>query len=119
LESDVIAQAVAAALKAIGKSPAGKIVAVAVFLFATSGPAVFAAGESPQSFWLQQREQADQAAKAATPKTPTPPRAARKPVHDFVPVEATRTPNAIGGAPITPTFFINVLGDSVAVFDAD
>ncbi len=96
----MIARAIAAALKAIGKSPAGKIVAVAVFLFATSGPAVFAAGESPQSFWLQQREQADQAAKAATPKTPTPPRTAvRKPVHDFVPVEATRTPNAIGGAP--------------------
>jgi uncharacterized protein len=120
LESDVIARAIAAAFKAIGKSPAGKIVAVAVFLFATSGPAVFAAGESPQSFWLQQREQADQAAKAAATKAPTQPRTAvRKPVHDFVPVEATRTPNAIGGAPIAPTFFINVLGDSVAVFAAD
>jgi uncharacterized protein len=121
LESDVIAQAIAAAFKAIGKSPAGKIVAVAIFLFATSGPAVFAAGESPQSFWLQQREQADQAAaKAATAKAPpTQPRAARKPAHDFVPVEATRTPNALAGAPIAPTFFINVLGDSVAVFAAD
>ena len=118
----MIAQAVAAALKAIHKSGVGKIVAVALFLFAASGPAVFAAGESPQSFWVQQREQADQAAaKAAAAKAPTTTttRTARKPVHDFVPAEATRTPGAIGGAPIAPTFFINVLGDSVAVFAAD
>lgn len=117
----MIAHAIAAALKAILRSGAGKIVAVALFLFAASGPAVFAAGESPQSFWVQQREQADQAAAkaAAGAKASTQSRAARKPVHDFVPVEATRTPNAIGGAPIAPTFFINVLGDSVAVFAAD
>jgi hypothetical protein len=120
LESDVIAHAIAAAFRAIGKSSTGKVVAVAVFLFATSGPAVFAAGDSPQSFWLQQREQADQAAaKAAAGKAPTQPRTARKPVNDFVPAEATRTLNAIGGTPIAPIFFIDVLGDSVAVFAAD
>jgi hypothetical protein len=113
----VIARILAAAFKSLRRSGAGKVGAIAFFLYATSGPAVFG-GDSPQTFWLQQREQADQAAARPTPSR-TPSRSAHKPVHDFVPVETTRSANAIGGAPIAPTFFINVLGDSVAVFAAD
>ena len=73
-----------------------------------------ATSDSPQSFWLQQREQADQNAAQAARAAARP---ARKPLHDFVPAEATRTSPT--GAPIEPTFFINVLGDSVAVFAAE
>ncbi len=115
----MIAHAIIAAFKRIGNSSAAKLLLAAFFLYATSGPAVFANGESPQSFWLQQREQADQAAgKANAPKASAQPRVSRKPAHDFVPAEATRSSSATGG-PIAPTFYINVLGDSIAVFAAD
>jgi hypothetical protein len=40
-------------------------------------------------------------------------------VRDFVPSEATRAPGSIGGTPIEPTFFVNVLGDSLGVYAAD
>jgi uncharacterized protein len=90
-----------------------KIVAVALFLYATGGPAVLARNDSPSDFWLQQRELSDQAAQSARS------RAARKPARDFVPAEATRAPGAIGGTPIQPIFFINVLGDSLGVEAAE
>ena len=90
-----------------------KLVAVALLLYATGGPAVLARNDSPSDFWVQQRELVDQAARNAQA------RAARKPLRDFVPAEATRTPGAIGGTPIQPTFFINVLGDSLGVEAAE
>jgi hypothetical protein len=110
----VIAKAIAAALKPF-RLP-WKLFAVALFLYTTCGPAVFAGSESPQSFFLQQREQADQAAQKLRA---APARPARKSVRDFVPAETTRAPGSIGGTPIEPTFFINVMGDSLAVFAAD
>jgi uncharacterized protein len=104
-----------AALKRLVGSGAWKIVAVAVFLYATGGPAVFARNDSPQEFWNQQREQPEQPSKVVKP----PPKTSRKPVRDFVPAEATRAPGSIGGTPIEPTFFINVLGDSLAANAVD
>jgi hypothetical protein len=88
---------------------------VGFFLYATGGPAVFAGSESPMDFILQQRDQANQEQKPKPAQT----HPARKPVRDFVPAEATRAPGSIDGTPVTPTFFVNVLGDSLAVFTAD
>ena len=115
IEINVIAKAITTALRQIRIPAAWKIIAVAVFLYATDGPAVFAGNQSPLDFFLQQQQQTDQTQR---PKQ-IQPRPARKPVRDFVPSEATRTPGAIGGTPIEPTFFINVLGDSLAVYAAD
>ena len=45
-------------------------------------------------------------------------RAHRPPVHkrqDFVSSTATRAPGTPGGAPVKPTFFVSVLGDSLAI----
>ena len=51
-----------------------------------------------------------------------PPEAAaakpRKKVRDFVPATATRAPGTPGGAAVQPTFFIDVLGDSLASLTA-
>jgi uncharacterized protein len=116
IEINVIAKAIATRLKHFRIPGAWKIIAVALFLYATGGPAVFAGSQSPMDFILQQsREQFDQAAKVK----PVQARPAHKPVRDFVPSEATRAPGDIGGTPIAPTFFINVLGDSLAVYAAD
>jgi len=111
--SQVIAHAIKAALRRTPKTGAWKIVAVALFLYATGGPAVLARNDSPSEFWLQQRELSDQAAQSAQS------RAVRKPLRDFVPAEATRAPGAIGGTPIQPTFFISVLGDSLGIEAAE
>jgi uncharacterized protein len=112
-EADV--PALAAALKAIRAFRRWKIVAVALFLCATGGPAVFAANDSPLDFILhQQTDQQPQQTK------PAPSRAQRKPVvRDYMPAETTRSPGAIGGTPVAPTFFIDVIGDSLAVFTTD
>ena len=109
----MIAHAIKAALGRAPKAGVWKIVAVALFLYATGGPAVLARNDTPSEFWEQQRELSDQAAQSAQS------RAARKPLRDFVPAEKTRAPGAIGGTPIQPTFFINVLGDSLGVEAAE
>ena len=113
----MIAKAILAALKRFRRfARDGRSSRSRCFLYATGGPAVFAGSQSPMDFILQQgREQADQAAKAKPVQAPR----AHKPVRDFVPSEATRAPGDIGGTPIAPTFFINVLGDSLAVYAAD
>jgi uncharacterized protein len=111
IESKLIAGALTKALHKIGWKP----IAVALFLYAATGPAVFAGSQSPLDFILQQ-QQPDQAQRVRP--EPAPART-HKPVRDFVPSEATRAPGAVGGTPIEPTFFINVLGDSLAVYAAD
>lgn len=103
------------ALRQIRNLGRWKVWAVALFLFATGRPAVFAGSQSPLDFFIQQREQTDQ--RQSTRTSPAHP--AHKTVRDFVPSEATRAPGTPGGTPIEPTFFINVLGDSLAVFAAD
>lgn len=112
----MIAQAIKAAFRRASNDGVWKIVAVALFLYAAGGPAVLAKNDSPQTFWVQQRELSDQAAQTPEPAQPRP---ARKPVRDFMPAEATRAPGAIGGTPIQPTFFINVLGDSLGAQAAE
>jgi uncharacterized protein len=92
-----------------------KLIAVGLFVYATGGPAVMAGSQSPLDFILQERQQTEDAQRAK----PVQARPVHKPVRDFVPSEATRAPGAIGGTPIEPMFFINVLGDSVAVYAAD
>jgi uncharacterized protein len=114
IEINVIAKAIAARLKHFRIPGAWKVVAVAAFLYATGGPAVIAASQSPLDFILH--DQNEQARPKAVQPRPTP---ARKTVRDFVPSETTRAPGDIGGTPISPTFFINVLGDSLAVYAAD
>jgi hypothetical protein len=104
----------AAALKTVQR---WKIAAVALFLLATGGPAVLAANDSPMDFILQQ--QREQSGEQQQPRRTPAAHAQRKPVRDYVPAEATRTPGAVGGTPIAPTFFINVVGDSLAVFTTD
>ena len=111
----MFAKLIAAALQSIRAFRAWKIVAVALFVYATGGPAVLAASESPLNFILQQREQSEQ---SQQPR-PVQARPVRKPVRDYVPAEATRAPGAVGGTPIAASFFINVLGDSLAVFASD
>ncbi|HME85530.1 MAG TPA: hypothetical protein VKG91_13515, partial [Roseiarcus sp.] len=37
---------------------------------------------------------------------------------DFVSTTRTRAPGSPGGAPVQPTFFVSVLGDSLAVLAA-
>jgi hypothetical protein len=53
---------------------------------------------------------------------PKPPEAAaskpKKKVRDFVPATTTREPGTPGGAAVQPTFFIDVLGDSLASLTA-
>lgn len=112
--------ALAAAFRSLRAVRWWKILAVGLFALATSGPAVLAANDSPLNFILQQERQQEE--QAQQPKAAAAPaRAPRKPVvRDYMPAETTRTPGAIGGGtPIAPTFFINVLGDSLAVFTAD
>jgi uncharacterized protein len=105
---------IARALAAIFRQIAWKPIAVALCLYAATGPAVFAGSQSPLDFILQQQLPPDLPQKSRP--APTRP---HKPVRDFVPSEATRAPGANGGTPIEPTFFINVLGDSLAVYAAD
>ena len=55
------------------------------------------------------------------PPAKPPDAAANKPkrkVRDFVPATATRAPGTPGGAAVQPTFFIDVLGDSLASLSA-
>jgi hypothetical protein len=53
-------------------------------------------------------------APAVDPNAPKP----KKKVRDFVPATATREPGTPGGAAVAPTFFIVVIGDSLASFTA-
>jgi hypothetical protein len=53
------------------------------------------------------------------PQAKAPDAAAHRPhkprVRDFVPATTTREPGTLGGAPVQPTFFIDVVGDSLGV----
>jgi hypothetical protein len=53
------------------------------------------------------------AAAAATPRKP------RKKMRDFVPATTTRAPGAPGGSPVQASFFVDVIGDSLAVSTAE
>jgi hypothetical protein len=94
-----------------------KIAAVGVFLYAAGDASAPAGAEGPLQFFLQQQGQGDQTARSRP--APAPARPARKQERDFMPAEATRAPDAPGGTAVAPTFFIDVIGDSLAVLAAD
>jgi uncharacterized protein len=96
-----------------------KLVLLTVFLYATCGPAVFAVGGNSATFWIEQRQLSEETQKSIEQR-PAPAPAPRKTVReprDFVPTEATRVGAENG--PVTPNFFIYVIGDSMAILAAD
>lgn len=104
-------------LRKVASARAVKLIATALFLYATGGPALLASNDSSQTFWIQQRQLEER--KAQEQKAPAAP-APHKVTHekrDFVPTETTRS----GGdrAPAAPTFFVDVIGDSLALLAAD
>jgi uncharacterized protein len=86
-----------------------KLAAALLFVYATGGPALLARDDHSQTFFIEQREAAEQK-KAQELR-------ARKPERDFMPAEATRTRDAKRAA-VQPTFFVDVIGDSMAYLGA-
>jgi hypothetical protein len=86
-----------------------RLAAVAAFGVALAAPAA-PAQEGGLGGFLQQLFGGGQPAKPpdAAPAKP------KKKVRDFVPATTTREPGTPGGAAVQPTFFIDVLGDSLA-----
>ena len=87
-----------------------RLAAVAVFCVALGGPAVRAEGGGLGDFLSHL---------FGVPQAKAPDAAAHRPhkprVRDFVPATTTREPGTLGGAPVQPTFFIDVVGDSLGV----
>jgi hypothetical protein len=108
--------AFATLLRGISPSRAIKLIATAVFLYATGGPAVFAKSDNSQTFWIEQRELSEQRQKAPEQKPAAAPRKTVREPRDFVPTEATRV--GADNGPVEPTFFIDVIGDSLAILAA-
>lgn len=96
-----------------------RLAAAAFCCLALSGPAVKAQDEGGFGGFLSHIF-------GAPPKAPEAPAAAAAPtshhphkrVRDFVPATTTREPGTPGGAPVQPTFFIDVLGDSLGGYAA-
>lgn len=105
------------ALKKVAGSRAAKLIATALFLYATGGPALLANNDNSQTFFIQQRQLEER--KAQDQKTPAAASSHKvtREKRDFVPTETTRS----GGdsAPATPAFFVDVVGDSLALLAAD
>ncbi len=104
-------------LRKIAGARAAKLVAVGVFLYLTGGPALLASSDNSQTFWIEQRQLEERKAQEQkAPAAPAPRKAARE-KRDFVPTETTRA----GGdsAPVAPIFFVDVIGDSLAMLTAD
>ena len=91
---------------------AARLAAVAALCVGLGGPAVQAQGGGFGDF-LSHLFGAPQA-KPSDAATHRP----RKRVRDFVPATTTRAPGTPGGAPVQPTFFIDVVGDSLGVLTA-
>jgi uncharacterized protein len=92
-----------------GRWRAVKLLAALLFVYVTGGPALLARDDHSQTFFIEQREAAEQK-KAQELR-------ARKPDRDFMPAEATRTRDAKRAA-VQPTFFVDVIGDSMAYLGA-
>ena len=87
-----------------------KPLAALLFVYATGGPALLARDDHPQTFFIEQRELADQ-------KKAQEAKAARKGDKDFMPAETTR-PRDVSRAGVQATFFVDVIGDSMAFLAA-
>jgi hypothetical protein len=97
-----------------------RVAAIAFCCVALSGPAVKAQEDGGLGGFLSHLF-------GGPPKPPAPPPAPgpapaphhqHRRVRDFVPATKTREPGTPGGSPIRPTFFIDVLGDSLAGYTA-
>jgi uncharacterized protein len=86
-----------------------KLLSALLFVYATGGPALLARDDQSQTFFIEQRALADQK-KAQEIK-------ARKGESDFMPAETTR-PRDVSRAAAQPTFFVDVIGDSMAFLAA-
>jgi hypothetical protein len=104
-------------LKRRSVSRALKLVLLAVFLYATCGPAVFARSDNSATFWIEQRQLTEEKQKSIEQRSATSPRKSTREPRDFVPTEATRV--GADNGPVTPNFFIYVVGDSMAILAAD
>jgi hypothetical protein len=94
-------------------SRALRLAAVAAFAVALAAPAA-PAQEGGLGGFFQQLFGGGQPAKPPDAVASKP----KKKVRDFVPATATREPGTPGGAAVQPTFFIDVLGDSLASLTA-
>ena len=88
---------------------AARLAAIALCCVALGGPAVRAQDGGLGGFLSHLF-----GGPAAQP-TPAPTHRPKKRVRDFVPATTTREPGTPGGAPVQPTFFIDVLGDSMGL----
>ena len=100
------------AVKSLSIPTGAKFLVCVVAAVISTQSSLFAGNDSdPQSYWLQQRAIEDQKHSKPPEAKPSP----HRPIRDFVPGEATRSPGTPGGAPIEPKFFVTVVGDSLAV----
>ncbi len=93
-----------------------RLAAVVLCCVSLGGPAVEAEDGGFGGF-LQHLFGID-APKPSKSAAPAAPRRPKKRVRDFVPATTTRQPGTPGGAPVQPTFFIDVLGDSLGGYAA-
>jgi hypothetical protein len=114
--SDAVVKFFYAAVKSLSMPASAGLIVCVMLAMISMQSSLFAGNDSdPQSYWLQQRAIEDQKHSKPPEAKPSP----RRPIRDFVPGEATRTPGAPGGVPIEPKFFVTVVGDSLAVQIAD
>jgi hypothetical protein len=104
------------ALRKIAGSRAVKLIATALFLYATCGPALLASNDNSQTFWIQQR-QLEEHNRTQDQRAPAPARKVTHEKRDFVPTETTRSSG--DSAPAAATFFVDVIGDSLALLASD
>jgi uncharacterized protein len=103
-------------VKKIKAPPLIKLFAAALFLYATGGPALLASSDNSQTFWIEQRQLEER--KAQEQRTAPAQRKTGRERRDFVPTETTRA-GGDNAAPVAPTFFVDVIGDSLAILAAD
>jgi hypothetical protein len=95
-----------------------RLAAIALFCVALGGPAATAEDGSFGGFFEHFFGGGTARSPEATETPVQPVHRPRKRVRDFVPATTTRLPGTPGGAPVQPTFFIDVLGDSLGVLAA-
>ncbi|MBV8473926.1 MAG: DUF459 domain-containing protein [Hyphomicrobiales bacterium] len=91
-----------------------RLAAIALFCVLLGGPAVEAEDGGFGGF-LQHLFGGEP---TKPPEAAPAPHHPKKRVRDFVPATTTRQPGTPGGAPVQPTFFIDVLGDSLGGYAA-
>jgi hypothetical protein len=98
-------------------SLASRLAAVALICLIASAPT--APAEDGFSGFLSHLFGGPAAKPIETAPAQAAPHKPRKKVRDFVPATTTRAPGAPGGSPVQASFFIDVIGDSLAVSTAE